>query len=275
MRTAIELARAWLPPALFSFAGHWSGRALRWESVAQCWEGAMQSSTGYDEETILDRVAMATREVIAGRATYERDSVLFFEPPEPPPLLYPLLRHAIRYPGLLDVVDFGGSLGNTYRVCRPFLPESLRLRWTVVEQSSFVAIGQREFSNEELRFVSSLDLLPKAIGPRLLLASSVLQYLERPSDILDAFDTEVATTLVVDRTPVWEGQTDQLTVQHVPPYIYRASYPCWILSRPALMARWRNGWRLLAEYPGPEGRRHSRGGPSFEFRGFILERDLA
>lgn len=275
MSAAVELARAWLPPALFSLAGRWSGRALRWEGVPPRWEDAVRRSTGYDDASILQRVAAATREVVAGRAAYERDSVLFQEPAPPSPLLFPLLRHALRHPGPLDVVDFGGSLGSTYRLCRAFLPEGLALRWTVVEQPAFVAAGQAEFATEELRFAPSLDALPPAAGPRLLLASSVLQYLQRPAAVLDTFETSGAATLVVDRTPVWDGPADALAVQHVPPHIYRASYPCWILSRPALLARWRAGWRLVADVPAPEGRRQASGGPAFEFRGFILERDPA
>lgn len=272
MISPIEIARVWLPPALFSFIARWSGQALRWESVRLSWSETLRLSTGYDEDAILQRVVQATRAVVDGHAAYERDSVLFLEPSAPPHLLFPLLRHAMRYPGVLDVVDFGGSLGSTYRLCRPFLPEGLKVRWIVVEQPTFVAIGESEFSTNELQFVSSLENLPSPLGPRFILASSVLQYLENPSSILDALDLVDSATLVVERTPMWDGPVDQLTVQHVPPRIYPASYPCWIMSRSALLARWRSDWQVISDYVGSEGRKRVRGGPPFEFRSFILER---
>ncbi len=273
MNTAAELARAWLPPTIFSLIGQWTGRALRWEVADTGWENALRASSGYDEEGILNRVTESTRDVRDGRAKYERDSVLFFDSPSPPPLLFALLRHAIMHPGFLDIVDFGGSLGSTYRLCRPFFPKGIKLRWIVVEQPSFVAVGQREFTNEELSFVTSLSELPPSIAPRLILASSVLQYLEDPMAILESFDLDSTATLVIDRTPVWDGQVNYLTIQHVPPHIYRASYPCWILSRSELMARWGIKWRLIADYSGVEGRRRVSRGPSFEFRSFILEKN--
>lgn len=273
MNTAVEFARAWLPPTIFSLVGRWTGRALRWEAADAGWENALRASSGYDEGGILNRVTEATREVRDGRAKYERDSVLFFDSPPPPPLLFALLRHAIMHPGVLDIVDFGGSLGSTYRLCKPFFPQGIKVRWIVVEQPSFVEVGHREFTNEELSFVTSLSELPTAIAPRLILASSVLQYLEDPTAILEAFNLDSTATLVIDRTPVWDGQVNCLTIQHVPPHIYRASYPCWILSHSELIARLGMNWRVIADYSGTEGRRSVSRGPSFEFRSFILEKN--
>jgi putative methyltransferase (TIGR04325 family) len=147
------------------------------------------------------------------------------------------------------------------------------LRWTVIEQPGFVEAGRREFSTPELSFSKSMAEVPSGPQPPLLLASSVLQYLELTDPILAQWADSDATTLVIDRTPVGSGEKDALAIQHVPSHIYRASYPCWVLSRQHLLARLEADWTLLAEFDCPEGRRRLIGGADFEFRGFVLERD--
>jgi putative methyltransferase (TIGR04325 family) len=266
-----EFAREALPPALFRAMGRASGRSVRYVGHGTDWQAAASASSGYAEALIVERVARATREVLAGRAAFERDSVLFLQPEVPLQLLAPLLRHAVQHPGRLEVIDFGGALGGIYRQCRPFLAPLRSLRWHVVEQPGFVAAG-REFQTAELQFHESLDALPPMAPPPLLLASSVLQYLPDPASMLDAWAASPATTLVVDRTPLSEAAEDRVYVQHVPSHIYRASYPCWAFAREALLTRLSRHWRLVAEFDCPEGRHRVAGGGQFDFKGLILER---
>ena len=180
-------------------------------------------------------MAAATREVVAGRAAYERDSVLFHEPAYPFPIVAELLRAALANGRRLNVIDFGGSLGSTYRQCRPLLDGVQDLRWHVIEQPGFVAIGQSEFSTEELRFAASPDEVPVGDVPPLVLLSSVLQYLETPESTLRQLLGIGAKHLIIDRTPMSDLDTHRLCIQHVPKAIYDASYPCWVLSRARLL----------------------------------------
>lgn len=270
--TATAALRDWLPPALHRAIRRASGRSLRFVGGWPGWEAAACASRGYDDDAILARVVRATREVEAGRAAYERDSVLFDAWTPPFQLLAPLLRHALRYGGRLDVVDFGGSLGSTYRQCRPFLPPLQALHWHVVEQAHFVKAGRREFSTPPLDFHADLASLPPPVAPRLLLASSVLQYLPHPMQHLQDWEARGIDTIVLDRAPVWDGADDRACVQEVPRHIYDASYPCWVLSRPRLLDRLSRHWQLICEFDCPEGRHTARRGPSFEFKGFVWER---
>lgn len=272
---ATSALRDWMPPRLHRAFEHASGRSIRFVGGWSDWAAASAASRGYDDVEILARVVRATREVEAGRSGFERDSVLF-SPWQPPfRLLGPLLRHALRHDGRLDVVDFGGSLGSAYRHCLPFLPALNALQWHVVEQPGFVAAGRAEFSSTALDFHESLASLPPAVAPRLLLASSVLQYLPAPTQWLDDWDAFGVDTLVLDRTPVWDGPDDVPCVQHVPRHIYPASYPFWVLSRPRLLKRFERHWRLLCEFDCPEGQHVLRGGSAFEFKGFVWERKTA
>jgi hypothetical protein len=63
-------------------------------------------------------------------------------------------------------------------------------------------------------------------------------------------------------------------VQHVPRTIYDASYPCWALSRPRVLAMLREtGWRMQAEFTCREGTFSLSSGLEITFRGLIAERD--
>lgn len=234
-------------------------------------------STGYLEGSIPDRVAQATRQVMAGKAAYERDAVAFDSHDYSYPLVAALLHAANQNQGRLDVVDFGGSLGSTYRQCRPFLRGLTQVKWQVIEQSNFVELGRREFETEELTFHSSVDQLPVATdGRRLLLLSSVLQYLESPLTLLSELVRLPFSHIVIDRTPVSEQQENRLCVQKVPASIYKASYPCWILSNEQLLGVLFEGWIELCEFPCLDGKWSTDDGLNFEFRGFcFLSKDQA
>ena len=271
--TLREAAREWLPPVAHRFIAELTRQRLTFSAAPDGWAAAVARSSGYDHSQILERVAAATREVVAGRAAYERDSVLFHEPGLRFEILAPLLRAALRHGGRVEVIDFGGSLGSSYRQCRPFIPLG-NVSWHVVEQAAFAAAGTAEFTTPELSFHSSIDDLPAAALPRTLLASSVLQYLEDPLAHLRQWATLDIDTLIIDRTPMSGVAESALCIQHVPRHIYPASYPCWVLSRERLLATLGSGWQLLAEFGSLEGKFRARGGPRFAFSGMILERQL-
>jgi len=239
-----------------------SGRYARWQD-------ARARSGGWSEEQILERVAAASRKVARGEAAFERDSVAFARPERPEPLLRALAR-AAGGPAL-SVIDFGGSLGSTYRQCRPFLPQDCAIDWRVVEQPRFVELGRREFSGGALRFFSSVREAAAAGAPGIVLASGVLHYLESPYETLRELEAAGSRYLLIDRTPFSAETEDWITVQHVPPSIYPASYPCRVFSWEGFMARLGSGWRALEAFPALDGWARE-GGAYFRFCGVLLER---
>lgn len=265
------MVRELLPPLLTRQWRRWSGRSLRFAGRPADWAEAQRLSGGYDAAHILERVRQATRAVVSGQASHERDAVLSDEPEYPFAVIAALLRAADQQ-GRLDVVDFGGSLGSSYRQCRPLLDRLSHLRWHVIEQAAFVAAGRAEFSTDELGFCESLALLPPPVGPRVVLASSVLQYLEYPHQVLDAFAALEAECLVIDRTPIGALPSDHLCIQHVPAHIYKASYPCWLLAQEPLQEQLARHWQIVCGFPCAEGLTFTDEGLGFEFRGLILEK---
>jgi putative methyltransferase (TIGR04325 family) len=268
---ARTLMKGLVPPLLLDQVRRWSGRTLRFGGHPADWAEALRMSSGYAASNIIERVTQATRAVVSGAAHYERDSVLFDEPEHPFAVLAALWRAAAGH-GSLDVVDFGGSLGSSYRQCRPLLEGLSAVRWRIVEQPSFVAAGRREFTTEELGFFDTLSELPAPAAPRVVLASSVLQYLENPHAVLDAFAAVGASHLVIDRTLMCDQPNDRLCIQHVPAQIYAASYPCRLLSRPRLLERLDRHWKLRCDFSCAEGRRTTEDGFPFEYRGLMLDR---
>jgi putative methyltransferase (TIGR04325 family) len=264
--------RSLVPPALLGPTRRLLGRGLRMSGPYPDWDTAQRAAAGYAAPLILERVVAATREVVAGRAAFERDGVAFAQPAPRFPLLASLLHAAALGAGRLHVLDFGGALGSVYWQYRAELAGLADLRWTVVEQPAFVEAGRREFAGGPLQFAATLEEAARPLTRPLVLMSSVLQYLPDPAGLLDRVDFCDAATLLIDRTPVSAQPQDRVCVQHVAPRLYSASYPSWVFARERLLqslgARWRLRWAL----PCDEGRHRSAGGLHFEYEGFYLGR---
>jgi putative methyltransferase (TIGR04325 family) len=220
----------------------------RWHGNYRSWEEAARACGGYDAPAILERVAAATRAVVRGEAACERDSILFDRNQYSWPVLAALLWIAARRDGRLNVVDFGGSLGSSYRQNAKFLASLGEVRWSIVEQANFVELGRREFETEVLRFYSDLEACLVETKPDVVFFSGVLQCIENPYAVLDVVTRAGIPFLVMDRTPFIQGSEDRLTVQTVSKRVYSASYPAWFFSREKFMAALGNGYRLVEEF---------------------------
>ncbi|RME57500.1 methyltransferase, TIGR04325 family [Candidatus Parcubacteria bacterium] len=224
-----RVVKAVMPPVLWSVASRLRGsRGVSFQGDYPSCEAAERAAGGYDAPAILEKVRQAALKVKRGEAVFERDSVFFCHEEYRWPTLACLLRIAAENGGRLRVVDFGGSLGSFWFQHRKHLLGLKDVRWTVVEQPHYVACGREEFQDETLRFAGTLE----EAGPAdAIFCSSVLQYLPDPYEWLKRLAESDIRWLLLDRTPFIEADRDRLTVQHVPPSIYPASYPAWFFSR--------------------------------------------
>lgn len=200
------------------------------------WRSAMAASDGYDAPAILAKALEATRAVVQGRASYERDTVVFTKRSYSHPLLAWLLYVASRSDLRLRVVDFGGALGSSYFQHCPALTHLAELNWCVVEQPHFVSAGQAEFGHGGLSFSDSLDEAIDRVRPNVVLLSGVLQYLEHPHEYLEDILSRGVKFIIVDRTTAQFDVAAAPFVQHVPAWIYSASYPVWFLNAHEMQA---------------------------------------
>ena len=261
--------RLWVPPVLDYAFRPLLGRAVYYTGTYPNWASARAQSSGYDDPSIMCKVLDATRTVKLGKAAFERDSVLFEVPAYPFELLATLLRVAVEFEGHLSVLDFGGSLGSSYYQCRRFLTVLKDIKWGVVEQKHFVDCGRAEFEDGSLLFFESSSACVEAIHPKVVVLSSVLQYLESPINVLNELIRYKCRYLIIDRSPFSDMKRSFLTVQHVPKKIYKASYPSWIFTREDLRTQMATHYELIAEFESHDGWAKA-GGIRFSYGGMIF-----
>jgi len=244
-----RLLKDCLPPVVLRFLQRYRAQKaeLYWEGDYPDWQSAVAASGGYDHDAIFTKVRDASRAVRDGRALWERDSVLFYHEEYHWPLLFGLMTVAAQNGGRLSVLDFGGALGSTYRQHRALLDTIPQFSWNIVEQSQIVHSGQEEFTTDILRFWSSMQECAAVSPPDVVLFSSVLQYLEEPYAVLEQAAAFQPKAILIDRTPFAE-KSERITVQHVPPELYPASYPCRWLDRGRVDGILKSRYRCLPDY---------------------------
>jgi putative methyltransferase (TIGR04325 family) len=250
-----------LDEPLYGYRGNYTG-----------WEEAVASAEGYHASNILDIQRNAMRKVRDGDAVYERDSVLFDEIQYFFALLSALLLIASRNGNRLSVLDFGGALGSSYYQNRQMLSHLSPLRWSVVEQPHFVQAGQAEFENTQLRFFPTVEQAWAAGAPDVVLLSSVLQYLDRPMDVLKEIADHAPPYILLDRTLVLEKGPERIVVQRVPPSIYSASYPCRLFAPGAIEAALADRYDLCFRFEASVGGPVDLGDARAHNVGFLFRR---
>ncbi len=266
-----DIVREWLPPGATRIVDRLRGSAIRFEGNYTTWADASSKCAGYDTASILDKVLDATLKVTRGEAAFERDSVPFSDFEYAWPMLTGLMWAAARNRGVLNVLDFGGSLGSSFFQNRKFLNSLPMVRWGIVEQANFVRTGQKYFQTEQLRFYHSIESYLLDNSPNVVLLSSVLQYLPQPYEVLDKLSSCREACLIIDRTSFSTQFVDRLVIQKVPATIYFGSYPMWIFGRSHFRNLLEENWSILATTSCPEGTFKTADGLRFEFEGLILE----
>lgn len=234
------------------------------------WAEARRLSTGYDEPSILAKVRQATLDVIAGRAACERDSLALPTIEYSLPLLECLLFVATQSGNQLCLLDFGGSLGSSYWQNRGFLTHLSRVRWCVVEQPHFVAVGRAEIADACLCFYGSIAECLARERPDAALLSGVLQNLEDPYALLGSLLDRRLRFVILDRTQFFVSDlSDRITIETVHPAVYTGSYPSWFFN----LRRFRSfveqcGYEIAAEFDSWE--RWVVDGDDAQNKGFLL-----
>jgi putative methyltransferase (TIGR04325 family) len=262
--------RRWIPQGVRDLLNRFSGHAIYYRGRFVDWPSAKQAAGGYDEGQLITRLVAAATAVKNGNAAWEQDGVTWSHIPPDMPVFAAVARVALARNGRLSVLDFGGGMGSSYLQCRSFLPESVIRSWAVVEQPALVEVGQRDIARDALQFYHSIEEAVTAGTPDLALFSSVLQYLEDPWSILDRILLAEIPYLIIDRHP--SSMTHELiTVQVVPPSLYKASYPTWLFDCPRMLERLGEHYELLASWEGKDPA--IRGwGMGAQFRGYFFKR---
>jgi putative methyltransferase (TIGR04325 family) len=202
-----------------------------WSGNYSTWEEASKKCSGYDSDIIINKVKESLLKVKSGEAVYERDSVIFDKVHYSFPLLSALSYVALRNGNKLNVLDFGGSLGSSYYQNRTFFNGAQEFNWSIVEQKHFVTEGQKYFSDNHLHFYYDIDSCLNEQRVNVLLLSSVLQYIEKPYELIAFLNSKKFQYVIIDRAPLLLEGKDRITIQKVHKSIYEAKYPCWLLNQ--------------------------------------------
>ncbi len=194
------------------------------------WDKALEHAQGYESKTILDFSLEAIAKAKTAGVGFERDGIYIERNDYAYPMIAYLAKKALHNDGQLNIIDFGGGLGSSYFQCKQFFGSSIHFNWQVVEQKHFVEKGRSLALCDQLSFVESLESCTREAND-LLLISGVLQYLEKPFEILKQARELKFKSLLIDRTPVIDGSKHKLMIQHVPKSLYQASYPSWLFSK--------------------------------------------
>jgi len=262
-----KLIKSLIPPIFMDLYRKYNSGKYGWHGNYKTWQEAQNASTGYDSDEIIQKVRNSLLKVKNGESVYERDSVIFDEIQYSWPLLAGLMFASAKVRGGVKVLDFGGSLGSTYFQNKKFLDRLDDVSWSIVEQKHFVDVGKADFEDERLKFYYDVKSCVESEKPNVLLLSGVLQYIEKPYELLDELLKNDFEFVIFDRTPFATDDKEKIKLQVVPPFIYRASYPCWFLDQNRLLNYLENKYELVEIFDSLDGKSNE-----YKFKGFILER---
>lgn len=235
-----------IPP--FIYDAFKSSSKYGWFGNYSSWDEAKKNCSGYDSELILDKVKKAVLSVHNDEACFERDGILFYEEEYNWQLLSFLMLVAAQNDGRIHITDFGGSLGSSYYQHKKILSFLKELKWGIIEQSKFIEFGQKELQSNSLMFYKSIpDCLQDQL-PQLLVFSSVLQYLEKPFELIDTILHFEYQYIFIDRTAFVRDVNHLITIQKVHPEIYNASYPAWFFNEDAFLLPFLTKYDLVASF---------------------------
>ena len=229
------------------------GTQLEYTGPLDSWELAEKLSSGWDSPIVVAKVSEATRAVLTGNCSYERDGTQFSTHP---------VKNTLRE--LLDelteknqqVIDFGGGLGGTY-ICNSDVLLKKELEYIVIEQQSFVHHGNalaREFSIP-IKFSSEL---PKLESNCIVVFSGVIQYLQHWESVIELISSQEPRYIIVDRIPLEKKESKFFIQENTDYYEPNVSYPCIHLSRQEFLGSFQN-YRLIKEWKSDFDPKNHRG----------------
>lgn len=163
------------------------------------------------------------------------------------------------------MIDFGGGLGSVWHRSHDVLHAGVA-SWSVVEQPHFVARGREKYQKAQLGFFESMAEAAATHPPDAIIFSSVLQYIERPFELLAEAAALQPAAILIDRTPYAHSHKDVILVQEVPASVYAASYPLYIFGAGSIEGSLQPDYRLILSFDASDGAWPYRGGTA-HFRG--------
>lgn len=267
----IQAVKKFIPPILWSLGSMLKQNQIKFIFGYDSWGACKKDAKGYDDDVIIEKVRLATHEVLSKRAKYERDSVLFYDNNQIWHLISLLALKKIENFEIdlttITIVDYGGALGSLYFQHLELIERIGGIVWNIVEQKKYVEIGKREFQDRTLRFHENINEIVRC---DIVILSSVLQYLENPYSALETLLDLSPYYVIVDRLFINEREDqDLLSLQKNPRSIVNSSYPCWVISKKKFCKFISlRGYKVFSDMKGADSFRNG-----MQSHCFIIQRD--
>lgn len=248
----------------------WSKRLFReryiwFEGPFRSWEEAQSSAKGYGLDEIAERVLNSVIQARSDSFNFERDGLVLPGNGQDGALIAALNLARASSGTPIQVLDFGGGLGSTFWSHREIVEEIGLVKWTVIEQDSFLRVSRKLPSIPKLYFEAG-DSIPSEHSPNLVILGSVLQYLESPEKVLSSLLGLRPQVLFLGRHPVSNARERIPLVQHVPRRINESDYPMWLFPKDETTRWLASSYRLAFATSLPESGPRNRLVPGILWR---------
>ncbi len=237
--------------------------AIRFEGDFSSFDEALSAcggNRGYESDAAIERYLRRYTEVVGDLSATLTTST--------PQLLPFMAAFSVAEPvdGIYEVLDFGGGYGAIYELFRRVYPDR-PIRWTIVEVPRLVERGDEMGASQSKVFATEIPTHAFS----LCIASSTLQYLPQPAEGFARLRAMRVPLMLVGRFPLVPSlRRDRLTVQHVPPSMFRASMPAWFFCHDWI-DRLRSFGEIVMQWDSPKDQM-TLDGEAFCMQAFLLRR---
>ena len=195
------------------------------------WETAERKSVGYESTDVLTPLMQGTTEtrdnLIKSRSATTRYQQVATA------ILFGLSEDMLHGGKPLRILDFGGGSGDYFYQLQKFVP-NIDFDWTVVETPALAQAMQDKYGGypEQIRWVHSLEMTDDKYD--FVLCSGVLQYVEKPFEILEAL-VKKSELVIINRIPLTTSSDNFVALQRVLTKKKRGSYPAHFFSETSFL----------------------------------------
>lgn len=215
----------------------------------ETWELASQKTTGWETDVILKKINASINYSNEQNNSFERDGEIITSSNQNFPLMFSILDSINLEKLKLNIIDFGGSLGSHYYRYKPFINNSVKISWAIIEQKKYVDIAKEQNKNSELSFHYSISKALESNHFNTFFSSGTIQYIQKPFEILDEVIRNKFSTIILDRVFFIDDINDRICIQTVDPNIfYEASFPVWLFNEKKFKNYLSESYTLISEF---------------------------
>lgn len=149
----------------------------------------------------------------------------------------------------IRVIDVGGGLGQYFFLLEKLAP-SIQFEWVILETTALCELAKSVTpTKKNIRWISSLDDAQGTFDIALL--SGVIQYVEKPFDLLDDL-MKVVKFLILNRLPLTSSRNQKICIQRPGFFESKGSYPVRILSEDKVITYFEARGKILSRWLVPQ-----------------------